>query len=333
MCYVQYVLLFILLIIMGIIIFALRRHLVTAKYGGAVELHWVNKNISHSASAKCKKFVRDFIAEGTNFGELTDDDIAKFKRFLSSNHDLSHLPPETLFGLRNVELAIHGMRNNKLPPDVLATSDKTPANVLSLSKQYKVSPVKVAKLIGAEITPEISAADITSVPLGQKNRAQADKYEKEIGAFLTKLKIKHQTEDELRALRAAPADGAADSPAVAKVNNPAAVGESAPPRAQGESAAPSAVLTPDFLLDKAININGKEIHWIDAKNYPFTLNPLLTDKNRAQAKKYNARYGFGAFIFNGGVMDNHSSIPALCLDGSKQVRDDCVRWVDSSITV
>jgi hypothetical protein len=85
----------------------------------------------------------------------------------------------------------------------------------------------------------------------------------------------------------------------------------------------STLLTPDFLLESPIVINGRKIHWIDAKNYPMWGSRLVAKGLSKQAEKYTRAFGPGAMVFNGGVMCG-ASIDAggaspMVLDGSHVV--------------
>jgi len=76
-------------------------------------------------------------------------------------------------------------------------------------------------------------------------------------------------------------------------------------------------LTPDFLLDTPVVINGQRVHWIDAKNYPMYGSKLVASSLAKQAQKYNKAFGPGAFVFSGGlVCGARISAGLLLLDGS-----------------
>lgn len=59
-----------------------------------------------------------------------------------------------------------------------------------------------------------------------------------------------------------------------------------------------ATITPDFLLEENVLINGNEIKWIDAKNYFGTNTKYLKRNIKKQMKKYIDKWGQGAIIFN-----------------------------------
>ena len=64
-------------------------------------------------------------------------------------------------------------------------------------------------------------------------------------------------------------------------------------------------LTPDILLNKAININGNKYIWFDAKNFIITNYDHLKYKRiMSTNKKYLSEYGFGCFISPGMITKN-----------------------------
>lgn len=56
--------------------------------------------------------------------------------------------------------------------------------------------------------------------------------------------------------------------------------------------------TPDFLILNNLIINGKEIKWIDAKNFYGVNSQFMKQKIKHQTKKYLKKWGPGAIIFN-----------------------------------
>jgi hypothetical protein len=78
-----------------------------------------------------------------------------------------------------------------------------------------------------------------------------------------------------------------------------------------QRAAPGAELTPDFLLTAPAAINGRPVAWLDAKNQPAVDHPIVRKGLQRAAERYTARFGPGAFVFNGGVL----CVPAPALAG------------------
>ena len=60
-------------------------------------------------------------------------------------------------------------------------------------------------------------------------------------------------------------------------------------------------LTPDFLFTTPIIINGRPVHWLDAKNYYWYGSPLTARSVISQAEKYTKAFGPGAFAFRYGA--------------------------------
>jgi hypothetical protein len=62
-------------------------------------------------------------------------------------------------------------------------------------------------------------------------------------------------------------------------------------------------VTPDFLLDQVLIINGHKIKWIDAKNYYGAYTPMNIYSLKKQANKYNKVFSSGAFVFSLGFSE------------------------------
>ena len=65
-----------------------------------------------------------------------------------------------------------------------------------------------------------------------------------------------------------------------------------------------AYATPDFLLKNPIKINGKLIHWIDAKNFFAFDHPFVLMMMNKTITKYNKYFGSGALMFGKGMVSN-----------------------------
>ena len=61
--------------------------------------------------------------------------------------------------------------------------------------------------------------------------------------------------------------------------------------------------TPDFLIQGNLSINGKEIHWIDAKNYYGSNSWKVKYSIKKQTQKYIDEWGSGAVIFSLGFTE------------------------------
>jgi hypothetical protein len=121
----------------------------------------------------------------------------------------------------------------------------------------------------ARDAPAAIAADIGSRSASKEIQLRAEQFERQVGEQLRALGVRFKTEAELRAA--------------------------------GET------LTPDFLLDSPARFRvgsrlSAPLRWVDAKDFGSWDNRLVAKKMAAQAEKYNARFGPGAFVFSGGVM-------------------------------
>lgn len=154
----------------------------------------------------------------------------------------------------------------KLPPTVvLYQYMSTSYDRQTLLTNIKKYPSLVPARIMKQI-PEIFNNDITSPTYKEIIRMESQQYEEKLGNYLLSLGISFLTESELRK--------------------------------RGSR------YTPDFKMTRPLFINGKEVNWIDAKNYPM-FGAYLTLKDIAdQAIKYTAEFGPGAMIFNGGIRCN-----------------------------
>lgn len=65
--------------------------------------------------------------------------------------------------------------------------------------------------------------------------------------------------------------------------------------------------TPDFLLKQKIKINGKEINWIEVKNFYGTFTYNVKSKINEQISRYYKKWGSGCLIFNLGFCDRLGS--------------------------
>jgi hypothetical protein len=70
---------------------------------------------------------------------------------------------------------------------------------------------------------------------------------------------------------------------------------------ESDSRAAGRTLTPDFLLSAPVTINGRLVHWLDAKNYCHYGAALTARNITAQAEKYTKAFGPGAFVFHYGA--------------------------------
>ena len=279
-----------------------------------------NKCYPKEMIASCEKFIRNLVRESRSFGPVT----AKEKEALTAEAERLRskygieISTEQLVAVRNMEIALEakksGARALQLGPDMLAASNKGDS-VIAIARRYRLPPMTVLKQILMELgftyeeARELATRDPENMPsnlarearaiaeadLGSRLNAVAirDKsraYEEAVKLHLQKLGLKFKTEEDLRTRKQT-----------------------------------SPVLTPDFLLDEPVTIDGKVVHWIDAKDYPMFESKLVMRNLAIQNAKYNKAFGPGAMVFSGGLMCDAriydasvygNALPPLLLDGS-----------------
>ncbi|HVE13485.1 MAG TPA: TPD domain-containing protein, partial [Elusimicrobiota bacterium] len=191
----------------------------------------------------------------------------------------------------------------------LAAETRQGRRLLALAATYRLPPLSVARQrlveegldVGAvraalrdpsrlppglgQLAAELPAAleaDQGSPQNERQIREASQAFEDAVGAELRRRGFAFRTEAELRA-----APGGAD-------------------------------LTPDFLLTAPAAINGRPVAWLDAKNQPAVDHPIVRKGLKRAAERYTARFGPGAFVFNGGVLCAPPPLFAgvLLLDGA-----------------
>ena len=227
------------------------------------------------------------------YGPLTEADREFYKKhaaLLSAKHQTA-VPPELLESVHGQErsLAARNRTSNprRLRKKVWARRRKG-EDALAIAAALDLPPLYVVKTIAQgskrddAVRPPTSAEraaaermDMGSSYHQKRNRVYADQYEDEIAAVLDKLGATYRSEDDLR-------------------------------RAGMR-------LTPDFLLDRPLIINGSPVSWIDAKRFVYYGNPLTLAKLKKQAKKYSAAFGPGAMAFASGYARDAPSLGALLL--------------------
>jgi hypothetical protein len=154
------------------------------------------------------------------------------------------------------------------------------------AKALVADPSSLPEKLRAEL-PAILEADRSSRVHGPRIRARSQAFEDAVGAHLQSLGVAYRTEEALR-------------------REHAEAGPEAPP-----------LLTPDFLLEAPAVIEGREVHWLDAKNYPAVDDPVTARSTARQVDKYTAAFGPGALVFSGGVMcGGQLASRVLYLDGT-----------------
>ena len=265
--------------------------------------------------AGCLRYVRAM----PGFGPVTEAERARLAGLAAELAERHKVAPgvEQLVSMRRMEAGLASQRSGARAlqrGEAIAAEYHAGDPVLAIAARHRLPPLAVLRqvllesgLSAAQVrdaiaepsrlpprlaaeAPAIAAADIGSRQNAEAVRAEAQAYEDAVGAHLRALGLDFDTEADIRA-------------------RPTAAGD--PP------------LTPDFLIrGPPAMINGRRVHWLDAKNYPALDSPLVMRSLRKQVKKYTARLGEGALIFNGGTTcgSETSRLGALVLDGSHIVR-------------
>jgi len=228
----------------------------------------------------------------------------QFKRFtpeyeqqLATTH--GNIPFKTILSMRCEYITDLIIKNHhKVIPKILHGEIET-SSITVLSEKYKLPPIALLKISLSKngysaqdihnILHEIPTSQpITDVYRRQVNEAIANdgftiidnkqqlanslNFEKDIQNILENLGVTYKTQDELTAEQI---------------------------KTHGKP-----ISTPDFLITSNLTINGRKIHWIDAKNYYLSCFPFTVNKIKGQTKKYIDLYGYGAIIASCGVCDD-----------------------------
>jgi len=74
------------------------------------------------------------------------------------------------------------------------------------------------------------------------------------------------------------------------------------------------ISTPDFLINSELLINGKNIRWIDAKNFYGANTKIIRRSTRKQIQKYINNYGFGCIVFSMNFSDKLNFENVILID-------------------
>ena len=270
------------------------------KHGGAAarEVQWGQPApFPQELLAEGLRLVRGRVRASRGFGPASAADRALFAaeaRRLSRRYGVP-VRGEQLVAVRDMEVALEartgGVRALRHGPEILAASRGGEA-VLAIAERLRLppmaalrqlllegghSPAAVRALVAdpaalprrlAAEVPAIFEADLGSRLNAERIRARSQAFEDALEGHLRRQGLRFRTEEDLRR---AP-DGRA-------------------PR-----------LTPDFLLDEPVRINGEMVSWIDAKDYPMYGGRLVAQNLIRQAVKYTEAFGPGAMVFSGGLM-------------------------------
>ena len=242
-------------------------------------------------SYKIEKKVQKYVHKSRNFGK-------------PNLHNLEKISKKYMIDVDIVKSMVSSYTKDKIIINYTRLLDRkrdlyeaynSGVSILDLSKKYNNSPMTIYRiilrakgLIKKQIKKvldnpnkyliserdkkqlEIALANdrYASIDLGEQLKKSLE-YEKELQDFLDKHNVQYKTQEGL----------------VSDTKN-IIVGESGNP------------LTPDFLISSNFKINGKQINWIDAKNFYGAYTHMNKYKLKKQADKYNKVFGSGAFIFS-----------------------------------
>ncbi len=74
------------------------------------------------------------------------------------------------------------------------------------------------------------------------------------------------------------------------------------------------ISTPDFLIESELLINGKNIKWIDAKNFYGANTKIIRRSIQKQTKKYIDNYGIGCIVFSMNYSDKLNFENVMLID-------------------
>jgi hypothetical protein len=247
----------------------------------------LDKFINNPLPYKIESKISKYVTTNNNYGVFNDQDN-KLINSLSKEYNIQNIILESMYRSYIRNKIIVNYNNIQKSIKKIIELYKSKMSILKLSELYNNSPLSILRLIlyeqykSKKIVKNIlnnpvkylSNFDYEQCILAIKNdlyctNNQDDqlkeslKYEKEIQIYLDKNNIKYKTQEQM-------------------------IGSN---------------LTPDFLLDEIIIINGHKIKWIDAKNYYGAFTPMNMYSLKKQAKKYNKAYGTGAFVFSLGFSE------------------------------
>ncbi|MFA6165805.1 MAG: TPD domain-containing protein [Gemmatimonadaceae bacterium] len=242
------------------------------------------------------------------FGPIDDEERARLTRaarVLGERHKTPAFGYEQLASIRNQEVALRaghaGARAFREAP-ALAAESAAGDTVLAIARKHNLPPLAVLRAIlieraySANRVREMLAAPET---LPKEFAAEAPAiFEADLGSRLNNDRVRARSdtferviEDKLR-------------------------GTGAKFKTEGDLRAEGSALTPDFLFgDEPVRINGRVVHWLDAKDYSMYGGRLVAASLRKQAEKYTKAFGPGAMVFRGGVACSCAVPGVLSLDG------------------
>lgn len=262
-----------------------------------------DKEVLEHAAARVRQY--------PGFGPIPDEELAKLKdelrqKFPASVARSGQLSTLALKSMRTMEVGVKARaaefaaQKHQAEIARLRAAGLTP---VLIAKKLRLPPVSVlrrlqgglsraefnARLSRAEALPDCSAEDVRAALAADLNyqnyssgvHSDATAFEVTLQEFFRARGAAVVTEDDLRA--------------------------------RGSD------VTPDLYFDQPVLINGRPVHWVDAKNYLNYGSALVVRKLESQAKRYQ-KLGPGAFVFSMGTVCDDLRDPGrwdgtLALDG------------------
>lgn len=246
-----------------------------------------------------RKIANFMVTNFRHFRKLDQKEINKLESFVykfNKGYKEYQVSTEKCLSIRSAYVKEHVIRNiNKIISkiDVIKEEFKS-KDIIELSIKYQHPPVSLLKLIISNHLMRKKKRKREGLPnkkqlknilksheqfkLAEENdifastdqkecQENAERFERELEKYLKDKNVKFKTQEDLT-------------------------------KEQIEEHG-KAINTPDFLILSKLKVNGREINWIDAKNF-YGANTFLVRKSRKQFKRYTNEWGHGAAIYRYG---------------------------------
>lgn len=253
-----------------------------------------NKPFSFRDEKQIAKFMMNNFR---HFNKLNNKEMDKVKK-LAKKYKIS---VDQCLSIRSAYVKEHIIRNiDRIVSNINQIKHKfKKCTILELSKKYRHPPVSLLKLIIAtkvdnrkELKEKLKSHsqfkiaeenDIFTSTDQKEIQEKSELFERKLEKYLKSKNIKFKTQEQLVKEQ------------IEKYGQP--------------------INTPDFLILSELKINGKEIKWIDAKNF-YGANTFLIRKSKKQFKKYIDKWGYGAVVFSYGYGEKLSFKDTMLIDYS-----------------
>ena len=219
------------------------------------------------------------------FSKLTNDDLKYLKKY-NLNDDL-------IISLKNAYIK-NGIiiRHSHLKINMsLIAEEYSKSNVLYLSKKYDATPINIIR-----ITFKYRGMDNTKIRYLFNNPNEMNEYDRNQFLVAKQYDI-YGLVDENKQLNKSLLFEKKIEKILILNNIKFKTQEELVKEQQKEGKIHS---TPDFLIKSNLIIDGKNINWIDAKNFYGAYTPFIKQSIKKQTEKYLKNYGPGCIVFNYG---------------------------------